>query len=125
MTEKDDQESNEFARERTKLAEDRTVLANERSFNSWIGTSLGSLGLAVGLQAVFGETEPTWIAKVTATIFVMIGILLSIIGYRKSVATDKKLKSYNASGTQHYQLLIISTSMCVGAVCIGAILWTL
>ena len=95
MTKKDD-ENEDMAKERTKWAEDRTLLANERTFSSWMGTGLGSLGLAVGLQAVFGAMEPTWAAKSTATVFVLVAIYLFLTALKNSRRTLKRLNSHSA-----------------------------
>ena len=61
---------------RTDMAEDRTSMANERTFSSWMGTGLGAIGVAIGMKAVFGAFEPTWAAKVVASIFIAIAILI-------------------------------------------------
>jgi putative membrane protein len=70
------QSKNDLAQDRTDWAEDRTVLANERTFAGWMRTGMASLAIAIGLQAVFGVTEPTWIAKSVASIFVILSIVV-------------------------------------------------
>ena len=65
----------ERSERRTKWAEDRTMMASERTFSSWMGTGLGAIGVAIGLKAVFGAFEPTWAAKLVATIFLVTAIL--------------------------------------------------
>lgn len=107
----------------TRLAEDRTILANERTFSSRMGLALGSLGLAVGLQGVFGETEPTWLAKLAASIFVLIAIMVAIGGYKNSKKMLKRLNTYRAEPASSVSLLIIASLIGMGAFMIGIILW--
>lgn len=52
-------DQNNDSKMRTRWAEDRTILANERTFSAWMGMGLGSVGVAIGLKAVFGATDPT------------------------------------------------------------------
>ena len=61
---------------RTDWAEDRTVLANERTFSGWMGTGLGAIGVAIAMKAVFGAFEPTWAAKLVASMFLAAAILI-------------------------------------------------
>ena len=43
---------------RDELAEDRTILANERTFGSWMRTSLGCVAIGVGFQGLFAAMKP-------------------------------------------------------------------
>ncbi|MBO6814171.1 MAG: DUF202 domain-containing protein [Rhizobiaceae bacterium] len=125
MNKKDGIAGEDLAEDRTDLAEDRTILANERTFLSWVGCGIGSLGLAVGLQAVFGETEPTWMAKLVATIFVLIGIMLSLVGYSKYCDTNNRLSANTAEQVGKRRLTLIVAVFCVGALGVGFVLWML
>lgn len=122
MTNKDD-DNNDLAHERTKWAEDRTLLASERTFSSWMGTGLGSLGLAVGMQAVFGAMEPTWVAKSAATIFVLIAVMLFVSALRNAQETLKRLNSSSAEPVSSNNLSIIAYSLTVGALGACIVLW--
>ncbi len=122
MTNKDD-DNNDLAHERTKWAEDRTLLASERTFSSWMGTGLGSLGLAVGMQAVFGAMEPTWVAKSAATIFVLIAVMLFVSALRNAQETLKRLNSSSAEPISSNNLSIIAYSLTVGALGACIVLW--
>lgn len=107
----------------TRLAEDRTILANERTFSSRMGLALGSLGLAVGLQGVFGETDPTWIAKLAASVFVLIAILVSLGGYKNSEKMLQRLNTYRSEPASALSMFIIASLIGIGAFAIGIILW--
>jgi len=118
MAEQDDEKE-----ETTRLAEDRTILANERTFSSRMGLALGNLALAVGLQAVFGETEPTWIAKLTASVFIGIAIFVAITGYQNSKKMLQRLNTYRSEPASTRGMLVVSTFIGLGAFAIGIILW--
>jgi putative membrane protein len=117
------QDSQELAEERTDWAEDRTILANERTFSSWMGTGLGSLGLAVGMQAVFGAMEPTWIAKSAATVFVIVSLYLFQTALINSRRTKQSLDSHTAEPVSNRNLAVIAHLLSIGAVCAAIVLW--
>ncbi|MEO1161947.1 MAG: DUF202 domain-containing protein [Pseudomonadota bacterium] len=117
------QDKKELAEHRTDWAEDRTVLANERTFSSWMGTGLGSLGLAVGMQAVFGAIEPTWIAKSAATVFVIVALYLFQTALINSRRTKQRLDSHSAEPVSNRNLAVIAHLLSAGAVCAGVVLW--
>lgn len=123
--EKDNPNSKELAEDRTDFAEDRTMLANERTFNSWMGVALGNLGMAVALQAVFGKTEPTWLAKLAASIFVFLALMIIVIGYFKTAAACERLSSHTTKPAETGQLLLVATVLSIGSLGIGLILWML
>ncbi len=75
------EETEKLADQRTKWAEDRTLMANERTFSSWMGTGLGAIGVAIGLKAVFGAFEPTWAAKLVASLFLLAAIAIAAYSY--------------------------------------------
>lgn len=118
-------EENQENKNKTKLAEDRTILANERTFASRMGLALGALGLAVGLQAVFGAADPTWLAKLAASVFIIIAILVAIAGYKKSKKMLERLNTYSAEPVSAKGMLIVSVLISTGALLIGLILWTI
>ena len=84
---KTDGDREELAENRTKLAEDRTIMANERTFSSWTGTGLGCIGIGLGVQAIFKESEPTWVAKLAATIFMLASIAFFLAAWRNACGT--------------------------------------
>ena len=117
--------ADERSKQRTKWAEDRTVLANERTFNSWMGTGLGAIGVAIGLKAVFGEFEPTWAAKGVATIFLGTAILIFWAARQQAHSTHERLNSHDSKTqpTRNYTRLAVVLSFAAFAT--GVILWLL
>ncbi|SFL68538.1 protein of unknown function [Loktanella salsilacus] len=72
----DNPDANDLADTRTAWAEDRTVLANERTFAGWMRTGMACIALALGLKAVFKDTDHLMLAKGVAEIFIVVAILI-------------------------------------------------
>ncbi len=122
MTSKNNSE-NKLAEDRTDWAEDRTLLANERTFSSWVGAGLGCLGLAAGLQAVFGAIEPTWIAKAAASLFVIIAIYVFQNALFNSRRAKKRMESHVSEPVSDSNLAWIAHLLSAGSLCVGLVLW--
>ncbi len=122
MTSNNDRED-QLAPDRTDWAEDRTLLANERTFSSWIGAGLGCLGLAAGLQAVFGAIEPTWIAKAAASLFVVIAIYVFQSALLNSRRAKKRMESHVSEPVSDSNLAWIAHLLSAGALFVGLVLW--
>ena len=110
---------------RTKWAEDRTILANERTFSAWMGTGLGAVGIAIGLKAVFGATDPTWVAKVVASLFLLIAIFIYWIARRQACKTLQRLSENDAEALPSKSFTQLALAMTVATVAAGAVLWSL
>ncbi len=120
MTDKD-----EMAEDRTDWAEDRTILANERTFAGWMRTGMASLAVAIGLKAVFGAFDPTWVAKSVATVFVAIAVMIFWAAALQSRRAQKRIASHSASVQPHHRMTILAALLSFGSVAIGVILWWL
>lgn len=113
----------EKSENRTRWAEDRTVLANERTFSSRMGFALGSLGVALGSQSVFKDVEPTWLAKLGASIFVILAVYVAILNYLSCEKMLKRLNSHSAEPSSRSDLKVVTALMCVGAAFTALVLW--
>ena len=113
----------EMAENRTDWAEDRTILANERTFAGWMRTGMASLAIAIGLQAVFGAVEPTWLAKAAATIFVGIAILIFWVAWRKSCKMIARLDAHAAEPVSKTHFGTIAAVLATGALVSCVVLW--
>jgi len=113
------------SKQRTLWSEDRTLMANERTFSSWMGTGLGSIGVAIAMKAVFGAFEPTWAAKLVASIFLLISILLFWSARNQARKTRAKLTDTDAETTSGRAFTMLATLMTIGTIATGAILWSL
>ena len=116
---------NDLAEERTKWAEDRTIMANERTFSSWMGTGLGAIGVAIGLKAVFGAFEPTWAAKMVASIFLAVAIAIFWSACRQAQKTLSRLRERDVEATPSRSFRFLAATMSLAALGTGVILWSL
>jgi putative membrane protein len=115
----------QLAENRTDMAEDRTILAVERAFSGWIRTSLGTVGVAIALQAVFGPFQPTWIPKAAATVFLIAAELIlwgSLLENRKS---RHRLSNHTARLQPGGRITLVVALLSLGIMAIGTVLWWL
>ncbi len=113
------------SKQRTQLSHDRTIMANERTFNSWTGTGLGVPTVAIGLKAVFGAFEPTWIAKAVASLFVVIAIFVFYAALRQAGKTLKRLDETAFEPVTSKNFCTLSILLILASLATGAILWSL
>ncbi len=113
------------ATRRTNWAEDRTIMANERTFSSWMGTGLGCVGVAIGLQAVFGEFEPTWVAKAVASLFLGAAILIFYAAQLQARRTFARLHDNDAEPVPSKGFTLLATILSAAAFATGVVLWLL
>lgn len=118
-------DKNELAEERTNWAEDRTVLANERTFAGWMRTGMASVAIALGLKAVFGEFEPTWAAKATSSVFVVLACYIFYSARSQACATHARMTQHDATAKSSTSMTITASVLAAGSVATGAILWWL
>lgn len=125
MTDLDDNTPSrrKLAEDRTEWAEDRTILANERTFGSWVRTGLASLAVALGFQALFRSTDPTWLAQLGASVFVAVGVVIFWAAYASARKVLHRLESHDGSPTSRHRLLSVSAAATVGALTLLAALW--
>ncbi len=114
-----------MAKDRTEWAEDRTVLANERTFSSWMGTGLGAIGVAIGLKAVFGAFEPTWVAKSVASVFLATAIVIFWAAREQACKTLARLSSRDAEPMPTRNFTRLASIMTFAALATGVVLWSL
>ena len=113
------------AQVRTEWAEDRTIMANERTFSSWMGFGLGAVGIAIGLKAVFGEFEPTWAAKLVASLFLGIAIIIYWAARNQAQKTLERLHENDAEAMPRKNFTLLASLLSLATVATGAVLWAL
>ena len=79
------------AASREDLAEDRTILANERTFGSWMRTSLACIAIGVGFKGLFPTMEPAWMPRAIATGFLLLAILIIVLAERRAAAVCSRM----------------------------------
>lgn len=110
---------------RTKWAEDRTILANERTYSSWMGSGLACVGVALGLEAVFGDFDPTWVAKLVASLFLGIAIMIYWMARRQACKTLERLDENDAEALPTRAFTKLATAMTIATLGTGVVLWLL
>lgn len=115
----------DWAESRTDWAEDRTIQANERTFAGWMRTGMASVALALGLKALFGSFEPTWLAKAVASIFIAIAVALFWTAARNAAATLERLNDHRADPLRTGTFHLIAAGLTFGALATAAVLWLL
>lgn len=110
------------AQQRTEWAEDRTTLAAERTFAGWMRTGMASLGVAIGLQAVFGKFEPIWAPKAAAMIFVITAIVMFLSAAWRTRMMLKRLTAHAVKPQKPRRMLLQALMLSLGAVAIAGIL---
>jgi putative membrane protein len=117
--------SEQDSKTRTIWAEDHTVLANERTFSSWMGTGLGSVAIAVGLKAVFGATDPTWVAKLAASLFLVVAITICWMAQKQACKTLERLSENDAESMPAKNFTKLAWIMTIATLVTGGVLWSL
>lgn len=123
MSDQPDKQS--LAEVRTDWAEDRTLLANERTFGGWMRTGLAACGIGLGFHAIFGKTEPTWLAKSVATLFVLIALVIFYTAHRSACRLHERLDGHAANPVERGNLGLLAGLFSIGAVALVVVLWLL
>ncbi|MFD2738213.1 DUF202 domain-containing protein [Sulfitobacter aestuarii] len=118
-------DKNDLAENRTDWAEDRTILANERTFAGWMRTGMASLAVAIGLKAVFGAFDPTWVAKAAATIFVIAAVYIFWAAHDTATKTLERLNDHHANAQPNRRMKAMAVVFSIASFAVGAILWML
>ncbi len=112
-----------LAQDRTDLAEDRTLLASERTFGGWTRTAMASIGVALGLNALFAKLHPVWVPKAIATLFIGLGILIMIVATRRAFAITNRLQAHQVSALRPVNVRVIAAIYVVSALALIGALW--
>lgn len=121
----DDPSSNEMADTRTAWAEDRTLLANERTFAGWMRTGMACIALALGLKAIFKDTDYPLIAKSVAEVLIVVAILIFWAAVTKCREAQKRMKDHDVEAQSHRRMTTLASVLTFGALATGVLLWFL
>lgn len=119
------EQDSEPAASRTALAEDRTILASERTFASWMRTSLASVAIGVGFQALFSKMEPAWVPKVIATGFLLLAIAVIVLAQRRAAAVMDRLSAHVVVTAKAVNLKLLTAAVSTGTLALIAAMWLL
>lgn len=112
-----------LAESRTDLAEDRTALANERTFASWLRTGYAGIGIGLAFNALFGRVEPAWAAKLIATAFLLIAILIFLAAERRASAVSSRLETHKVLSVNTTNIRIVSFASVAATIALVAAIW--
>ncbi|GIT89756.1 hypothetical protein JANAI62_07590 [Jannaschia pagri] len=115
----------DWAEDRTDWAEDRTLLANERTFAGWMRTGMAAIAIAVGLRAVFDASDPAWVPKAAATVFILAALTIFWAARRQACRTQKRLQTHDATAQPTRLFTVLAVAFSLAGIVTGAILWTL
>lgn len=125
MSDDESDSRSDLAQDRTDLAEDRTLLANERTFSGWARTSLATIGIGVGFNALFRTLEPAWAPKAIATMFVVLGIVVIWMAERRACKVQHRLTAHAITTLPALNLRLIAIIFTIGAVALIVGIWVL
>lgn len=115
----------ELAEDRTDYAEDRTLLANERTFGGWVRTSFAAIAVGLGFHVLFRTVEPTWVPKSIATLFILLGTILTVLAERRASTINERLRAHSVRTLAVMNLRLITLAICIGAIALVMALWIL
>ena len=110
---------------RTDLAEDRTILANERTFASWLRTSLGCIAIGVGFHALFSKVEPSWLPRLIATGFLLLAAVIVWLATRRAATVISRLSTHVVDRAQRVNLELLAAAVSLGAITLAGAIWFL
>ncbi len=115
----------ELAEDRTDLAEDRTALANERTFAGWARTAMAAIGIGLAFNALFKAMEPAWVPKAIATVFILLGLFLTVMAERRACAVASRLDTHSVKEMAQMNLRVIAIAMGLGGAALIVAIWML
>ena len=119
------QDRDGLAEARTDLAEDRTAMANERTFAGWARTAMAAIGIGLAFNALFKAMEPAWVPKGIATVFILLGVFLTVMAERRACAVARRLDTHSVKEMAQMNLRVIAIAMGLGGAALVAAIWML
>lgn len=109
---------------RNNLAEDRTILANERTFGSWMRTSLACVAIGVGFKGLFPTMEPAWVPRAIATAFLLLAVLVIFAAQRRAAAVLSRMEPHVVNAAKGINLRLFAWLVSAGAGALIVAIWT-
>ena len=121
MTE--DEIKSQDASSRTHLAEDRTIMAVERTFAGWMRTAFAAIGIGIAFRALFGELDPPWLARVIATMFMVLAAMFAIGAERRACRALTRMNPHEVDSPDMPRLKWIAYAVAAGAIILAIAIW--
>ena len=120
-----DEDKTELARTRTDFAEDRTVLANERTFAGWLRTGYAGIGIGLAFNALFARLDPAWVAKLIASAFLVIAIMIFVAAERRACAVFSRLHTHKVTTVKVTNVRTVSIASTLATLALIGAIWLL
>lgn len=98
------------------------MLAAERTFSGWVRTALAAAGVAIGLHAVFGPFQPTWVPKLAATVFLSAAQLILVGSWLQNLKSRRRLSSEVARLQPRARMGLLVSLLTIGNLAIAVVL---
>lgn len=112
-----------LAENRTEWAEDRTALANERTFAAWARTALASAALGLGFNALVRSFDPQWLAKIGATLFLLISVGILFFAAINARSISERLAAHSIRPLGKTRTNLVAASLAVACCAVILIIW--
>lgn len=109
--------------DRNELAEDRTIMAVERTFAGWIRTAFAAIGIGLAFKALFGELDPPWLARVIATIFILLAAFLAVTAEHRACRAVSRMKAHSVDAPDAPHLRYVAWAVAAGSVVLAIAIW--
>lgn len=99
----------------------RFTLANERTFLSWVRTSLALIGGGVAIARFLTDSGPDGLAVVAGVALVVFGAVASILAYRRWQQTDTAIRADRPIPTSAMPM-VLASALSLGALVAAVLL---
>lgn len=107
MSDRENDNAEDMAEERTELAEhrtdeaedrsewalDRTALANERTFIAWLRTAMASVGVGLGVAELLPRAQGEMVASTIGVLLILLGGAMAVLGWRRYHTVSSELEA--------------------------------
>ncbi len=96
-----------------------------RTFAGWSRTALACIGVGLGFQAIFRSVEPTWVAKLIASLIILLGVYIIWRAERRASALPDHNKGNEVSLMKPANFLVLAISITAAAALLILAIWFL
>ncbi len=86
---------------------------------------MACIALALGLKAVFKDTDYPLVAKAVAEVFIIVAILIFWAAVTKCREAQRRMKDHDVEAQSHQRMTTLASILTLGALATGVILWLL
>ena len=108
---------------RNDFAEDRTILANERTYASWMRTSLATIAIGIAFERLYGSLQPLWLPRLIATSFLLLAVLIIVLAERRASSVLRNLNPHEIERAKPLYLRLFTTLIALAAIMLAVAIW--